>query len=736
MSWITFDNYFFLVFVTNVNCFHLFIFCKILVVDANEDPSVAEALNQIGSHNLLKETLEKLLGEDPAVAEITAITVEPGARAQGWHPDVKPLGSSIKYGQTFTHSYSLFIPLQDVTKRMGATELCPGTHYCGSEDLEQACVKRGFQASESNVPSKAWKTGHGLMMNQKMWHRGGVYNPSRHLDNPDRVVFILTFISRPNFGKDHRQLSHGTYFHIHPFMYGHTFQDLKNAQVSMSFPFSMFRSIGIWKPQNANWGYDWVTTSALRISNGENGYHYEDLEAFVLFSKLGKSIPSFLHGDVSNDGGWKVYIEDTISRFKSLFTAIYVGSVVIYLLSVFTLDFVEGFRRRRVYSTLTRIVFINLVIVFCAYKAAEVVKETQFCKSVDTKTIYSTPFLPKSPSNYNRVGVGKNALTTVPTRSNVLFGNRYDSKLIGNYINFLNYHPANKELRQQYDALSDIFHSYKGLPNRFQNEIVDKIDASFDQFLSQNEFGEWTLMEEEDKVNNIILGLTFSHPSMGLMNTLDKELAILLSKARFGTFIRSSTAMKKITISSLQYLRDNVIRKMTIKEIREDIPTRSNSEVNRDHFNTSSIFYLPSSQNDRKVEPTMKSKRVSLPISNSQENNFDVGDEVLFNYQGSGYWIHGKIIHKEHKSYGHVERNFDDGLVERSGVVFKRLKPYRPLVEGQEVALIARECNTCRNEYFPGKVSHAYPDASYDIEYESGDIDTRMSEQYIVRKLL
>lgn len=208
------------------------------------------------------------------MAEITAITVEPGAKAQGWHPDVKPLGNSLKYGQTFTHSYSLFIPLQNVTKRMGATELCPGTHYCGSVELDRVCTVGGFQASESNSPEKAWKAGDGLMMNQKMWHRGGAYRKSKIEANPDRVVFILTFISRPKFGKDHRQLSHGTYFHIHPFMYGHTFSDLKNAQVRMTFPFSMLRSLGIWKPAGSNWGYDWVTSSSLRISNGENGYAF------------------------------------------------------------------------------------------------------------------------------------------------------------------------------------------------------------------------------------------------------------------------------------------------------------------------------------------------------------------------------------------------------------------------------------------------------------------------------
>lgn len=235
----------------------------LVTVDANEHPSVTSALRQVANNTLLKETLEGLLGKNPAVAEITAITAAPGAEPQGWHADVKQPGNAQAKARTFTHSYSLFLPLQDVHPGMGPTEVCPGTHYCAN-DLEEVCVKDGFHAAQSQI----WKRGHGLVMNQKMWHRGPEY---LNRSGPKRVVFIITFISRPDPGRDHRQLSHGTYFHIHPLMYGHTFQDLKNPQVSMSFPFNLLRSLGIWKPPAIQWGWDWVTSSALRIANQENG---------------------------------------------------------------------------------------------------------------------------------------------------------------------------------------------------------------------------------------------------------------------------------------------------------------------------------------------------------------------------------------------------------------------------------------------------------------------------------
>jgi len=44
-------------------------------IHANEDPSVAKVLEHIGNNQMLKASLESLLGEDPAVAEITSITV-------------------------------------------------------------------------------------------------------------------------------------------------------------------------------------------------------------------------------------------------------------------------------------------------------------------------------------------------------------------------------------------------------------------------------------------------------------------------------------------------------------------------------------------------------------------------------------------------------------------------------------------------------------------------------------
>mmetsp|Transcript_8819 Transcript_8819/g.10208 ORF Transcript_8819/g.10208 Transcript_8819/m.10208 type:complete len:967 (-) Transcript_8819:1064-3964(-) len=733
-------------------------------IDANEHPSVALALNQIGSHTLLHQTLEKLLGPDPAVAEITAITVAPGAQPQGWHPDVKPLGNSLKYAQTFTHSYSLFIPLQNVTKRMGATELCPGTHFCGEETLTDVCIQGGFQASKSNKPEDAWKVGDGLIMNQKMWHRGGAYYPSPKQENPYRVVFILTFISRPNFGLDHRQLSHGTYFHIHPFMYGHTFQDLKNAQISMSFPFSMFRSIGLWKPPKANWGWDWVTTSSLRIANGENGYHYEDLEDFVDFHKVAQYLPSFLHGSVNEQSGWQGYIEDTISRIHKFFAIFYSFVAVIYLLLFFGIGYVKG-EYRGFKKAIVRTVSIHLIVLFAAQVATKKVQQTQLCQSVDRKTIFARPFLPepisiqkqklklaaktsmarkhnKSNTSVSFAFLEEDGPTTVPTKYDFLKGVRYDSKHIGYYTNFLDYHPGNKKMMHLIQSYQDLYQNYSNLPNTFQDQIVDsilfRIESDGNRFLRQNVYGEWLIMEtKEEKMKEILKHLAYDAETSGknLVLALDKAVSMLSSNAKFDTTIRTSKVMRRETLRVLSSWRD-----VLFKEIKFKVPMVGKTKMRLTSPGIKgerSIIYSPSFKlSSYPVHTKYITRKFGRVYNRSLINKFkyQVGDRILFNYQGSGNWVDGLIYHIEYEKYGYAQRSFDDGLTERAGIYLNKIKPYVPLQSGDTVTGIFRDCARCPSHFLPGTIMKVHNDYRYDVLYSTGELEYGALEDHLSRR--
>ena len=183
---------------------------KSFAFDASEADIVSLAIHQVASHPLLRGMLQELVGDDdPAVSEITAITSFYDCPNQAWHQDVKADGSPLKFGRTYTHSHSLFIALQDTTSEMGATSFCPGSHYCANDGMADVCEEFGFQLSENS--EGVWSSGDAALLSQHVWHRG-----AQHVDPnaPERILFVMTFLARPDLTHDRRQLSRGTYFHM------------------------------------------------------------------------------------------------------------------------------------------------------------------------------------------------------------------------------------------------------------------------------------------------------------------------------------------------------------------------------------------------------------------------------------------------------------------------------------------------------------------------------------------
>jgi hypothetical protein len=232
-------------------------------IEATEDEAVIEALKELHDHTMLRDVVSKLVGPNPALSEITAITASYGAGPQAWHSDTKADGNAVLYSRTYEHSYSIFIPLQDTTAEMGPTDLCPGTHYCADDNLEYLCEqhKIGLHQIRRHAPSSqtqryhqpgfmslkhchdcddgtyqnfgrndsqaikqlhdeneddyddhdgVWRRGDAVLLNQQVWHRGSGHTAE---GSPERIVFILSFLGRPT-SDDPRQLARGTYFHM------------------------------------------------------------------------------------------------------------------------------------------------------------------------------------------------------------------------------------------------------------------------------------------------------------------------------------------------------------------------------------------------------------------------------------------------------------------------------------------------------------------------------------------
>ena len=71
------------------------------------------------------------------------------------HDDVIADASSLQYARSFTPSYSIFIVLQNTTKEIGATGVCPGSHVCAVNP--DFCPEYGFQLVSNET--QHWKAG-------------------------------------------------------------------------------------------------------------------------------------------------------------------------------------------------------------------------------------------------------------------------------------------------------------------------------------------------------------------------------------------------------------------------------------------------------------------------------------------------------------------------------------------------------------------------------------------------
>jgi hypothetical protein len=162
-------------------------------INMNMHPKLQTFWQELAAHQHLLNSLEKIVGPNPAIIEFTAITSAYGATDQFIHADVVPPGSATKYARSFIPSYSLFIPLQDTTYDMGATHVCPGSHIC-SDGAKQHCLDHNLPMSGPKGDGGAWKMGWGALVNQQTFHRGMGFTKK---GAPDRVVLIATFAPRP-----------------------------------------------------------------------------------------------------------------------------------------------------------------------------------------------------------------------------------------------------------------------------------------------------------------------------------------------------------------------------------------------------------------------------------------------------------------------------------------------------------------------------------------------------------
>ena len=480
-------------------------------------PVVANAMTEIANHRLLRPALEKILGRNPALIEMTAITSSYGAVDQYWHDDVIPTASAIRYARTFGPSYSVFVQLQNTTKAMGATDACPGTHYCSAPGVENVCEQYGFQMVGDDG---YWHAGDALLMNMNSYHRG-----KAHTDpyGQDRVMLILTFTTRPRSRAESRQLSQGITFSLRWDEWGHTLEDMAQAGRIMQKPWTLLRALGLFKLPGTEWGIDYITSGSMRMANEDNGFREDEFEEFMERGGIWW-IPGFLQGQVSDDDSWLEYYLDTGKRCLEFvqyrLLPISLGS---YLLLGATLGLLSTSVRAPVAfgKSLRRLLVLGS-LAYCFYHLAIYrIDSTDWAKDIRHKKRHWGVF-----KNQRAFGITNQGPSTLPHRRDVLIENRYGSAFLAMYEDFIDGHPGNRLFQHYVAASADQFgRNPKALKSASAVAVFQSISDHQGRFLYQGPTGAWEWLNDVKALEYVHRYLASqSHPMKKMLTRAIRHL--------------------------------------------------------------------------------------------------------------------------------------------------------------------------------------------------------------------
>ena len=505
-----------------------------------EEPSVAKAVMELASNQRLKQSMAKILGENPALIELTSITSSYGARAQEFHHDGRT--NLAQYAQGVSHAYSIFIMLQNTTKNGGATGACPGTHMC-ADGLEKVCEEHGIQPINQHG---YWTAGDAMVMNMDSWHRG-----SAHVDpgGPDRVMLCVTFTSRPRDRAESRQLPQGISYSLRWDMWGHTWKDLETANTTMKQPWTLLRALGLYKSPSVEWGVDYVNSVSVRMANEYFGFTDDDLKTFVRLGGF-KFLPLWLQSEYNKETKWHSFLLQTLICCKHFMQSVslYSAGVYIFLVSIVGMVF-SGLKGcvRRLGCAVFRLAVLFFTV-FAMYKAAiKHVDESQWASDLRNGLRYTSPFVGNDVSEYR-------GLMTMPYRADVLIETRFKSKYLAMLNDFIGNHPGNRLWNALIDEKASIHAKYSGLPSAFSEAVAEYIVSAVyekaGRILYQSHRSHWLELSREDAVKHAKRELVVK--SNSIRQSVIKELEFLISEAKYGP-LRNALMMQ---LDVLPYLLD------------------------------------------------------------------------------------------------------------------------------------------------------------------------------------
>ena len=717
--------------------------------DATEHPAVADAIQQVAHHPILQPILQQVLGDiDPASTEITTISQSYGAPPQAWHSDTKEEGNALKFARTYSHSYSLFLPLQDTTGAMGPTDVCPGTHYCAN-DLSQVCEHDGIgQGLHMAYPNRIFQAGDAALLNQHVWHRGAAH---RARDEPDRVVLILSFIARPRWLEegDTRQLGRGTYFHQKWNNWGHTVEDMKEPYKYMQAPWPYLKCLGLWNRAGRHWGYDLITATFMRFAN-------EQLDGEIsgkLWPQLDRwKIPTWLRGENMEDfyleeedrfvpqkAAWQILIEGTLERVTD-----FVAYVGLQLHGIYAVGLVfccgmmwvqnRAVGRQAFVRSVMRLIKSHGLIWVAMLVMLQRLRMSQWGDAILNDRALMQPFpsadSPLLPEESRTMSSGP---TTFPSSLDFLVGTRFDAPWLGAYNDWLQGHPGNNNLHKLIDPYTKLFqHNCLGSRRRpLCLDILEQVYSKFDgRFLQQDyHTGDWRVQSpDEAHISLNVEFLRLSSPiHAALLAALEREMAYY----RFETSLRTTALARRAAVYAWK-LKFEILFNMIVPE--DDLPKKAKGIKPLRTSLVPEQQLSPVPNTSSRIRGLGGLSRQNFQLPSSMQSQFRKGVPVWMqplDEDEEELWYRADILEADDES---VTVALESGEI--LDMPMDTLALYRPPSEGDTAwgcfsplypeEVDEGEAPVMLEDCWEGRIERVFPDGAASISYfEDGDFDHR-----------
>lgn len=454
-----------------------------LKLGAQDDHSVSLALKEIGEHKVFKPLIEEIAGLHPSVCEITSISAGYGATAQWWHSDVGGQGSPALYGSSIRSTYTLFIPLQDTHRGMGATGLCPGSNMCpyAPDTYESECNKLDLFLEVD--------AGTGYLMDQTTWHRGGGHNDP---DAPDRVMFVVSFTSSHHRKGDYLSLPTGLTYSLRWDMWGHTIEDMSTI---FDKPWNMWNSLGIYKSGHWGWTYPMIN--------------------LLLSATEGIEVTS--HVDLRDEFHW--YLSTAEKYLCVGYPALLLSSILFAFCCKSQRKFSCAYLLRG--HAIPLIVSLSTLAFFVS---------TEWAQTVYSLKKFTQPsFL---PLEINLTKKYKRSIV-IPHRDDLLFGDRLDNFYIHVKKRFYDYHPGNSDFLQLMESSRAIYNALQvEQKTRFITMILASQVEADRLFLRQNDYGDFVRMSTEASFEETRRLLLYGENAC--VDVVTKKAKFISSQAKYG----------------------------------------------------------------------------------------------------------------------------------------------------------------------------------------------------------